>query len=180
MGITGSFYGGKVIRRECDHVLHLVPSLRMDKTSSHTLLASTRTYLLYVWKKSLQQFHIEDRRVLTYLAANLVRSCTYIERDITFNWGKIFTSITDYTSVYITTTCVYITTTASTGDSSHRKPASAKNIGHFETLPWKKKFKCMTEPAVNSRRMQATCMMKLRCTGVQYGAHFAGTTHYKM
>ena len=124
MGIRGSFPGGKVIGCECDHALHLVPSLRMDKTSSYTLMSRTETNLLFVRKKSLQQFHIKHKRVLKYLAAILVRSFTYIEIDTNYNWSNTFSSIINHK-------CVHFTTTASTGNSSHRKPATAKNIGQY-------------------------------------------------
>ena len=96
MGIRGSFIGGKVIGCECDHALHLVPSLKMDKTSSYTLMVSTESNLLLVWKKSLQQFHIKDKSVLTYLAATLVHSFTYIERDTNSNRNNIFSSIINH------------------------------------------------------------------------------------
>jgi hypothetical protein len=75
---------------------------------------------------------------------------------------------------------VYIITTATTGVASHRNPAFAKNTGHFETLLWNKKFKCMTKAVLDSQWMQATCVMKLRRTGVQFLAHCAGTMQYKM
>jgi hypothetical protein len=74
-----------VIGRECGHALHLVPEFKNGQNFFINLNGEHREKFIFVGKKSLQQFHTENKRVVIYLAAILVRSFTYIGRDINFN-----------------------------------------------------------------------------------------------